>query len=286
VTKEFTFGLLAPPRIDDAHDLIIGALQASRADQRERPDKDDIACDLKVIVGREIRQSRAREIAEAERTSHPYVVYQYQDNSWPFLLAAWELVRRGVLTPCFHIHPSDKERLDLNPWAYRLTPAGLSWLDALAADGHLTISPYQHDRFLAHLLRGADRFGEPFVRWSKEALECYRYANYLAACVMAGAAAEAMVLAMARVKKGDDAWVAREARTRGGMTKLENYIVENQNSEVRRQLQSCFALVASWRNDAAHPVDASISETEAFTSLATLARVSGFVHARWAEITG
>jgi hypothetical protein len=48
------------------------------------------------------------------------------------------------------------------------------------------------------------RFGDGFAQRAAEASRCHRTTNYLACCVMAGAAAESILLAVAIAKMAGD----------------------------------------------------------------------------------
>ena len=78
---------------------------------------------------------------------------------------------------------------------------------------------------LTQALQGlADRFGGGYAQRATEAVRTYRTGNYLAACVMSGAAAVFILLALAIAKIGDEAKVLMEYNTTGGRRRITKRI--------------------------------------------------------------
>ena len=69
------------------------------------------------------------------------------------------------------------------------------------------------------------RFGPGFYERAQEAVRCYGAHAYLACCVMCGASAESILLAIAIAKKGDEEEVLRLYATAQGRSRVENNIV-------------------------------------------------------------
>ena len=56
--------------------------------------------------------------------------------------------------------------------------------------------------------------------------------------------------------------------------------------KLRNEFNGFLALLKYWRDEASHGGPSSISDNEAFTSLALLLRFAKFVRDRWGELTG
>src|SRR5439155_1301026 len=114
-----------------------------------------------------------------------------RSTSGPFYDAVWELCRVGVL------RPGQTAPMGMNMPGqgfqgdgFSLTEFGRGWVQIAAQH-----PPSDPSRFSEVLQPFIGRFGEGFAQRAAEASRCYRTTNYLACCVMAGAAAESILLA-------------------------------------------------------------------------------------------
>ena len=102
---------------------------------------------------------------------------------------------------------------------------------------------------------------------------------------MCGAAEESILLALAIKKNGSEEDVLKDYKTGSGRGKLENALVQGQNSHVRQEFTSSTVLLNYWRDESSHGTNVNIQEEEAFTSLLLLLRFAQFADSRWAELT-
>jgi hypothetical protein len=206
-----------------------------------------------------------------------------QANSEPFYDAAWALCTRGVLRPGI-VQP--REQFQFAPIigaGFLLTPYGQEWLSQIS--GYEAI-PSEYGRFSTLLAAYSPRFGAGYHVRSQETVRCYRAHTYLACCVMCGAAAESVLLALAIAKTGDETRVLNDYRTNTGRSKIERLLLSHANSYVQQELPNFTNLLKYWRDAAAHGANTSINEGEAFTSLILLLRFAQFADDQWQDLTG
>jgi hypothetical protein len=200
-------------------------------------------------------------------------------NVAPYHVALWELCRKGILRPAA-IRPVD------NPepfgWRFAVTPYGEQWLGATSGS---EVIPTAYGRFAELLAGHGSRFGGGYLSRSQEAIQCYQAHTYLACCVMCGAAAESILLALAIARTGDEARVLREYRTGSGRSRIENLLIGQQPDRTREALATYTELLKYWRDDAAHGTVVEIDEEEAFTALILLIRFARFADGRWDDLT-
>ena len=200
-------------------------------------------------------------------------------NTGPFHVATWELCRKGILRPA--AMPASDDPLPFG-WRFAVTPYGQQWLSEASG---LEVIPTAYGRF-ANLLAGhGARFGGGYQSRSQEAVRCYQAHTYLACCVMCGAAAESIMLALAIARTGDDARVLREYRGANGRSRIENLLVGQQSAKIREAFATYTELLKYWRDDAAHGALVDIDEEEAFTALVLVMRFARFAEDRWEELT-
>jgi hypothetical protein len=166
--------------------------------------------------------------------------------------------------------------------SFNLTSYGKQWLEQNS--GYECV-PSEYGRFSQLLAGHSYRFGNGYHVRSQEAISCYRSHNYLACCVMCGAASESILLALAIAKKGDEESVLKLYTTTTGRTKIQNLLLANQNSYVCSELPNYTNLLKYWRDEAAHGANTTISESEAFSSLLFLLRFAQFADEGWENLT-
>ncbi len=207
---------------------------------------------------------------------------QVRELSPDFYAAAWELCRRGIIRP--GVQKMDEQSTpDGNAGnGYSITPFGRQWIDDAAQDMFVPTEP---GRFAEMLKPFRERFGPGFYERSQEAVRCYGAHAYLACCAMCGAASESILLATAIAKNGDEEKVLRAYSTSQGRSRVENMVVGQAKSYLKRDLDGLTSLLKYWRDEAAHGKASTISDNEAYTSLALLLRCAMTINNHWDELT-
>jgi hypothetical protein len=200
----------------------------------------------------------------------------------PFYDAAWDLCRIGVLRPG-QIAAKGHGAIGAAAFtgdAYSITTFGWSWLRE--ATQHPLVDPSR----LAEVLQSlGNHFGDGYRQRAAEAARSYRTLNYLAACVMAGAAAESVLLAIAIAKNGDEAKVLATYKTQGGRGRVTTQVIGNVPAGISSQFQTALQVLHYWRDDAGHGAFTTISELEAHAALSQLLRLAQFAVDHWDKLT-
>ena len=195
-----------------------------------------------------------------------------------FYAAAWELCRRGIFRPGVKRANEQVTEEGQGGNSYSITPMGRHWLEN--AD-HFNYAPTGPTRQAEMLAPFHARFGDGFRQRAQEAVNCYLGTAYLGCCVMCGAAAESILLAVAIERVGDEEGVLKTYRSAGGRGRVENRIVGQVIEPHARRFRSFTDLLNYWRDDAAHGIATSISEIEAYDALGRLLRFAHFVDDHW-----
>src|SRR5262249_35556513 len=115
--------------------------------------------------------------------------------SRPFLDAAWELCRRGIIRPGIKFWGQQATDDGASGNGFSITPFGRQWL---AETGQMyEYIPVEPGRFGQLLGSYSVKFGQGYHERAQQALRCYGAHAYLACCAMCGAAAESITLAIA-----------------------------------------------------------------------------------------
>jgi hypothetical protein len=104
----------------------------------------------------------------------------------------------------------------------------------------------------------------------------YRNQNWLAACVMAGAAAESILLAVAIAKIGDEKKVLTTYNGAGGRSRTTKLVTQGVTASIQQTFETALGVLHYWRDDAAHGMAAALGETEAHEALSRLLRLAQF----------
>ena len=201
------------------------------------------------------------------------------DQYTVFYDATWELARIGVLRPG-RVAPRGMEHPNDFGDHWSITKYGFDWLALASSRPFLDMS-----RMSAVLAGFVPTFGPGFGQRAVEAVRTYRTASYLAACSMAGAAAELILLAAAIAKSGDEAKILKMYDAAGGRARVTTYVTGQATSAVQRQFVATLHILHYWRDDAAHGQQTTISEVEAYSAISELLRLAQFVSDRWTELT-
>jgi hypothetical protein len=163
---------------------------------------------------------------------------------------------------------------------FSITKFGREWLkDA-------TQRPVRDPSRLAGVLQAfAPRFGSGYVQRATEAVATYRTSNYLASCVMSGAAAESILLAVAIEKVKDEAKVLAQYKTSGGCGRVTGLITSNVAAGLASQFTTALQVLHYWRDDAGHGTMTTISEIETHASLMQLLRLAQLATDNWTALT-
>jgi hypothetical protein len=200
----------------------------------------------------------------------------------PFYDAAWELCRIGVLRPG-QSAPMGQGAIGGGVYSgdgYSITGFGHAWL--ANPDRRIAGDPSRMSEIFASFEK---LYGSGFSQRTTEAIRCHRTGNNLAACVMAGAAAESILLAVAVAKTGDEAKILKDYASSGGRGRVTKLVVTGLTGSVARTFEAALQVLHYWRDDAAHGKATTISEVEAYASLIQLLRLAQFCSDRWDELT-
>jgi hypothetical protein len=201
----------------------------------------------------------------------------------PFHDAAWELARRGVLRPGPAFPGlSVGLRTSVEADGFALTTTGRDWITKYDQQGPFPLDP---GRFSILVDPYADRFGSAFIQRVTEAAGCYRSLNYLAACAMAGAACETILLTIAIQRTKDEEKAVKIYRSRDGRRTLINLITTNLKPHMKQAIETATSLLSYWRDAAAHGHATEISEFAAHDALSRLLRFAQFVNENWSDLT-
>ena len=259
-------------RFDDALNFLVGLLRASQRGETVRLTAARLY-DVQVsAVIREYWRPRGLEV--------PLSQGQVRKFSQPFSDAAWHLCRIGVLRPG-EVEPNDQMRgPPIEGDGFAVTGFGASWLVAEAAQ-----VPIEPDRYTEVLAPHVSRFGHAFRQRAAEASSCYRTANYLASCVMAGAAAEAILVTAATIKLGSDEDALKLYRSAQGRKKLLDKITHGQSVTLIDPLTMILGNLYNWRDESGHGLPSAVDEIHAYSSLGYLLRLAELSTANWSLLT-
>jgi hypothetical protein len=204
---------------------------------------------------------------------------QLSVNTEPFFAAAWDLVRHGILAPV--PAPRPDFQIDYHD-DFLVTARGVKWL---ADSGDEVVLPLELQRFADALKRHSSHFGRTYLQRALEALNCYHAHCYYATCVMAGAAAEAVLIALAVEKKGERTWVEKRMRGTGGRQELHKALRPEGGAEGQRRVETLIDLVSYYRDDAAHTLGDPITDEGAQLTLLLLLNVAAYADQHWAYLT-
>ena len=192
--------------------------------------------------------------------------------------AGWLLSLRGVLRP--GVKAMGGQAAD--PGGYSLTSAGQQRLDELDETGALV---YQSSPLIDTFRGYADRYGDGFVQRAVEAVRCRDAGVWLASCVMSGAAAEAVLLAIAIAKSGsEDAALARY-RAANGRRETLNFITGQATQYRKDTLRDFTGIISVWRDEAGHGASTSISTANADEALRQLLHMCQWTAREWEALT-
>jgi hypothetical protein len=206
-----------------------------------------------------------------------------EEDYAPFYDAAWELARRGILRPgpafpALRNVMGRPKSTEAN--GFSLTEVGRQWISKYDQEIPFPVDP---GRFATLLMSYGNRFGPAFKQRISEANGCYRTLNYFAACAMAGAACESILLAVGTAKIGEKA--LRTYTGRDGRRLLIKEITANLSSSLKQPVETAASILSYWRDDAAHGYVTEITEFSAHDALSRLLRFAQFIDRNWDQLT-
>ena len=217
--------------------------------------------------------------SRVDKVKYPNPDYLEEEKFIPLYDAAWELCRIGVLRPG-EFAPRARAMARAFGDGYVLTKFGREWVKQ--ASQRPIVDPSRLSQVLQTFSK---HFGDGYAQRATEAVATYRTANYLASCVMAGAAAESILLALAIAKEKNETKVLGEYNTRGGRRSITKLLVRGVTQSVAAQFETALQVLHYWRDDAGHGSMTTISETEAHASLTQLLRLAQFASDHWDVLT-
>ncbi len=229
--------------------------------------------------GYELYTRRGAEVmAQRLRPDDPFRDELIRDLSPVFYEAAWELCRRGIVRP--GVTRTGEQAVEEG--GYSLTAAGRAALPNLDAASLLIFQPGA----LAATFTGyRGRFGDSFYQRALEAIKCRNAEAWLACCAMAGAAGEAILLALAIAKTNDELMVLRTYGYASGWRQVLNMIVGQADQARRDTLTTFTGIISLWRDEAAHGRASPLGTANADEALRQLLHMSQWVDREWAALT-
>ncbi len=209
-------------------------------------------------------------------------LHQVVRESPPFMDAAWELCRRGILRPGECRLSSSGARGHLLGLGFSVTRFGEQWLEELGDQ----CTPSSPDRYAQMLARHNGQLGDGYRERSQDAVKCFLGHAHVACCAMCGAAAESIFLALAGAKLGDPAEALKIYEARGGRGRLEAKIVSGAAAPLGRMFPRYTDLLKYWRDSASHGAATGIGDEEAHSAIVLLLRFAIFASEHWDELTG
>jgi hypothetical protein len=211
-----------------------------------------------------------------DRNQHQYSTSSdlEQHRFLPIYDAVWELCRIGVLRPG-QFAPRGMTQTTFGDH-YVVTTFGRQWLKSASE------RPLVDASRLNQLLHSfSSRFGAGYAQRAKEAVTTYRTANWLAACVMAGAAAESILIALAVAKSGEEERILVTYNGPSGRKRTTKLVLDGVGASLQQQLEDALFVLHYWRDSASHGVATEITEIQAHASLMQLLRLAQFADKHW-----
>lgn len=196
--------------------------------------------------------------------------------------AFFQLVRKGILRP--------GERFGGNFYitnvsslseGFTVTEYGKEWV---INHQNSDLLPSSRGRLESVYNKFQPLFGAEYFRRAKEAVSCYFSANYLACCVMSGAATESILLTAAFIKTNKDE-ALKIYKTGSGRRRLENLVFGQTSQYIKDRYSKYTDLINYWRDESAHGAESEIDSHEAYIALLSLLRYAEFMQDHWSEIT-
>ena len=221
----------------------------------------------------------AAEFAAKQQTSNGDERAKITSECTPlFEEAGWLLSLRGVLRP--GVRSMGAQAAD--PGGYSLTSSGRQRLEDL---DDTNVEVYQSGSLIDTFRGFSGRFGAGFEQRAVEAVRCRDAGVWLASCVMSGAAAEAVLLAIATAKTGDEQAVLQTYRRANGRRDTLKLIAGNAKQHIRDPLLAFTGIISAWRDEAGHGAATQISTANADEALRQLLHMCQWTQREWVTLT-
>ena len=183
-------------------------------------------------------------------------------------------------------HVGDQPTLDGSAGSgFSITIEGQKWVQEA---GQYDYVPMATGRFAEVLAKYQSQFGASYHARAQEAIRCYGACLYLACAAMCGAAAEAILLALAIEKAGGtvkEEEVLKTYFTGQGRSRIQSNLLGQQKEDLRNEVLGGLSILKYWRDAASHGALNSITDSEAHTALAFLLKLAQTASDRWDELT-
>lgn len=195
-----------------------------------------------------------------------------------FFDAAWVLCQRGVIRPGVR----DSGGQSTSAGGYSLTSTGKRKLKTLDSTGVLIMNSDPLSQAFAEF---ESRFGGSFTQRAIEAIKCRDMGSDLACCAMAGAAAEAVLIATAVEKTREENAVLTMYQAPKGLRNVQNLVTGGATKQLQEGLSGYTGIISMWRDEAAHGKATLVNSANSDEALRQLLRFCQFVEGNWDELT-
>lgn len=192
--------------------------------------------------------------------------------------ASWRLSLRGILRPGVNAYGAQA----VDEGGYSLTEVGKERLASLDTSEALLI---QSNSLIQTFIQFHERYGLGFSQRAHVAVRCRDACAWLASCVMCGAAAEAVLLAIAAAKIGDEEAVLAEYKAAGGRRRVLNKIAHGAKPYIAEQLKAFTGIISIWRDVASHGTETAISIANSDEALRQLLHFCQWADKEWDTLT-
>jgi hypothetical protein len=158
--------------------------------------------------------------------------------------AAWFLCKRGILRPGVNAYMTQTTDQGAGGCGFSLTYFGKEWLDKNTD----RIFVPTIGRVSKLVTEYEDLYGQNFISRAKEAIACYEGNNFLASCVMSGAASESILLQLAIEKTDDETAVYKIYNSANGTKKIEKILIGQATKTTQTNFLVYIDLIKYWRN--------------------------------------
>lgn len=210
----------------------------------------------------------------------PITPTEKEDHSIPFCEAAWDLCRKGILRLGRYKYRTGDSELGVGT-GFSITLYGHDWLSRYEVSDLLPAEP---SRFIQIFSTFNSLFGNNYFRRAREAVNCYQTGNYLACCVMCGAATESILLAVA-FKIENENEVLKKYLTSRGRSNIEKLVFGKTPKHIQDRYQRYTDMISYWRDESGHGHDSDIDLHQPYISLLSLLRFAEFVKDHWDLLT-
>lgn len=192
--------------------------------------------------------------------------------------AGWSLAQRGILRPGVRRWQAQ----GVEGGGYSFTSAGR---DALTELDETAVLLYSSGSLVETFHKFSERFGGSFDQRASEAVKCRDSSAWLASCVMSGAAAEAVLLAIASQKTGDHEKVLETYRKANGRRDVLNLITGQSPRHIKDTLRDFTGIISTWRDAAGHGAPTQIGAANADEALRQLLHMCQWADKEWVALT-